>query len=68
MEQCSALHHLFFVETQQVFHKHIDIGHHRKLPCHNTLYLWLENFRMSAFTLKVKPSGNAAQCRIVVEH
>jgi hypothetical protein len=25
------------VKTQQIFHKHFNIAHHRKVPCHNTI-------------------------------
>jgi hypothetical protein len=61
MKQRSAQHHVFIVKifkngdsvvkTQRIFHKHFNIAHHGKVPCCNTIQLWVENFRKSASTL-----------------
>jgi hypothetical protein len=61
MEQWSTRRHAYIVvtvvKTQRIFCKHFNIAHHRKIPCHNTVQLWLENFRTDASALK-KPPGS----------
>jgi hypothetical protein len=57
MKQWSVQHCAFIVETffkngdsvvkmQRIFCKHFNTVHQRKVPCHNTIQLRDENFRM----------------------
>jgi hypothetical protein len=77
VDQWIMKHHVFIVErffknddsdvkTQWMFHKHFNIAHHGKVPCHNTIQLWVENFRMSGSALK--KTRQCAYSVIATEH
>jgi hypothetical protein len=51
------------VKTQCIFRKHFNIAHHGKVPCRNTIHLWVEHFRTSASVLKKKPPGKVRTVR-----
>jgi hypothetical protein len=75
MEQWGAQHCVFIsetffkngnsvVKTQWIFHKHFIIASHGKIPCHNTIQWWVENFRTSASALKKKPPGSVSTVQL----
>jgi hypothetical protein len=73
MEQWSTQHRAFVVKiflkivtvfkTQRIFRKHFNISRHGKVPCRNTIQLWVENFRTSASASKKQHSGSVSTMR-----
>jgi len=68
MEQWTAQHCAFIVEayfkngdsaisTQRLFRRHFNIPHHDRVPCHNTIKQWVQNFWENASALNRKPRG-----------
>ena len=68
MERWSVEHQAFAVETyfknndsvvmtQRIFHRHFNIHWNDSVPSHNTVLLWVRNFRETAFAAKRKPPG-----------
>jgi len=66
MEQWTAQHRAFVVEaffknsdsavtTQRLFRRHFNIPCHGRVPCHNTIKEWVQNFRENASALQRKP-------------
>jgi hypothetical protein len=51
-------------KRQQTFCKHLDVSLHRKVPCHSTIQLWVENFRTNASALKNKPPSSVRTVRL----
>jgi hypothetical protein len=42
------------VKMHQIFSKYFNFAHHGKVPCHNTVQLWTENFRTNPSAFKKK--------------
>jgi hypothetical protein len=74
-EWCSQ-HHEFIVETfilkmvtvfktQRIFRRHFNIALHGKVPCRNTIELWVEDFRRSASALKKGPPDSVRTVRLL---
>ena len=66
MERWSIAHRAFAVETyfknndsvvvtQHIFHQHFNIHRNDTVPSHNTVLLWVRNFRETASAAKRKP-------------
>jgi hypothetical protein len=51
------------VKTQRIFFKHFNVVRHGKVPCCNTVQLWVENLRTDTSTLKKKPLGSVRTMR-----
>ena len=45
------------VTTQRLFHRHFNNPRHGRVPCHNTIKEWVQNFQENASALKRKPRG-----------
>jgi hypothetical protein len=73
MEQWRRQHCAFIVETflencdffklQRIFRKHFNISCHGKVPCRNTMQLWIKNFITSASALKKEQPGSVCRVR-----
>jgi len=68
MERWSVEHRAFAVETyfknkdsvvvtQRIFRRHFNIHRNDSVPSHNTVLLWVRNFRETASAVKRKPPG-----------
>jgi len=68
MECWSVEHQAFVVEmyfknnnpvvaTHQIFHRHFNIHQNNTVASHNTVLLWVRNFRKKASATKRKPPG-----------
>jgi hypothetical protein len=79
LEAWSAQHRAFIVETffknrdsviktQRIFPKHFNISRHGKVPCRNTIQLWVENFRTSTSALKKETTRQCAYSAMATEH
>ena len=74
MEQWTAQHSAFAVKayfnngdsaitTQRLFCRHFNIPRHGRVPCHNTIKEWMQNFRENTLALKRKPRGRIPTVR-----
>jgi hypothetical protein len=88
MEHWTAQHRAFVIKayfkncdsvikTQHLFRIHFHIPRHDSVPSHNTIKLWVNDFRQSASAVKRKPPGavqtvrtpeNVARVRAAVLH
>jgi hypothetical protein len=51
------------VKILRIFRRHFNTARHGRVSCRNTIQLWVENFRMSASTLKNEPPGGVRTAR-----
>jgi len=73
MECCSVEHRALTVETyfknndsvvtQWTFRRHLNIHRHNSVPSHNTVLLWVRNFRETASAAKRKRPGRQPSIR-----
>ena len=53
----------FVVMTQRIFRRHFNIHRNDSVPGHNTVLLWVRNFRETASAAKRKPPGREPSLR-----
>jgi len=73
MEHWSVEHWAFAVEmyfknndavvTQRIFHRHFNIHQNDSVPSHNTVLLWVRNFRETYSATERKPPGRESSLR-----